>query len=219
MSRIEGGRKRQGLVPDFRMEMPCTTGGTEYRLAELKLISCCDTWYKPSSSANTRATEKRAKGLQMEYHRKAKKVDHDLLGVLAGEKGPVERRLDEFGNLIGLCFGAWGEASNDVHKLVQTLAESRLRFQGLKEGRPRSKQELGLIVGQVRRRLSLAAVKSQVDCLLSRIHQVGPGNNQLAKKRQWAVMEDMRMKKESSAQWLLQYEGIQTLRRGFIKTA
>lgn len=219
MSRIEGGRKRQGLVPDFRLEMPSITGGTEYRLAELKIISCCDTWYKPSASSNTRATEKRAKGLQMEYHRKAKKVDHDLLGVAAGEKGPLERRLDEFGNLIGLCFGAWGEASTDVHNLIQTLAEAREKFQCLKEGRPRSKQELGLIVGQVRRRLSLAAVKAQVDCLLSRIHQVGPGNNQLAKKREWAVMEDMRMKRESSAQWLLQYEGTQTLRRGFIKTA
>ena len=79
---------------------------------------------------------------------------------------------------------------------MQTLAEARLKFQGLKEGRPRSKQELGLIVGQVRRRLSLAAVKAQVDCLLSRIHQVGPGNNQLTKKREWAVMEDTRMKRE-----------------------
>lgn len=219
MSRIEGGRKRQGLVPDFRMEMPSTTGGTEYRLAELKMISCCDTWYKPCASANTRATEKRAKGLQMEYRRKAKKVDQDLLGVATEEKGPVERRLDEFGSLVGLCFGAWGEASTDVHKLIQTLAEARLKFLGLKEGKPRSKHELGLIVGQLRRRLSLAAVKSQVDCLLSRIHQVGPGNKQLAKKREWAVIEDKRMKRESSAQWLLQYEGTQTLRKGFIKTA
>ena len=118
-----------------------------------------------------------------------------------------------------MCFGAWGEANAEVHRLIQTLAESRLKFLGLKEGRPRTKQELGQIVGQLRRRISLAAVKSQVDCLLSRIHQVGPGNNQLAKKREWAVIEDRRMKRERTAQWLLQYEGTQTLRRGFIKTA
>ena len=118
-----------------------------------------------------------------------------------------------------MCFGAWGEASTDVHNLVQTLAESRLKFQGLKAGRPRSKQELGIIVGQVRRRLSVAAVKSQVECLLSRIHQVGPGNAQLAKKREWAVLEDERMRRERGAQWLLKYEGLQTLRKGFIKTA
>ena len=155
----------------------------------------------------------------MEYRRKAKYVDQDLLGVATEEKGPVERRLDEFGNLVGLCFGAWGEASTDVHKLIQTLAEARLKFLGLKEGKPRSKHEMGLIVGQLRQRLSLAAVKSQVDCLLSRIHQIGPGNKQLAKKREWAVIEDKRMKRESTAQWLLQYEGTQTLRKGFIKTA
>lgn len=217
LSRIEGGRKRQGLVPDFRLEMPSTTGGTTFRLAELKVISCCETWYKPGARGKVRGTEQRAKGLQLEYNRKARKIDQDMLG--AEDKGPVERRLGEFGDLIKLCFGAWGEASTDVHEIIQTLAESRLKFQGLKTGKPRSKQELGIIVGQIRRRLSSAAIKAQVECLLSKIHQVGPGNAQLAKKREWAVMEDERMRRERGAQWLLKYEGVQTLRKGFIKTA
>ena len=42
--------------------------------------------------------------------RKAVKVDQEVLEVGAAEKGPVERRLEEFGELLGLCFGAWGEA-------------------------------------------------------------------------------------------------------------
>ena len=51
-----------------------------------------------------------------------------MLGhVGEGQKGPVERRLEEFGGLLGLCFGAWGEASEGVHQLVQTLAEARLK--------------------------------------------------------------------------------------------
>ena len=219
LSRIESGRKRQGLVPDFRIEMPSETGGTTYRLAELKVISCCDTWYKPVSTGSVRGTEKRANGLQMEYIRKARKIDQIRNKLANGEKGPVEQRLMEFGDLIGLCFGAWGEASTDVHNLVQTLAESRLNFQGLKSGRQRRQQELGIIVGQIRRKLSAAAVKAQVECLLSRIHQVGPGNNLLAKKREWAQLEDERMRRERGAQWLLKYEGTQTLRKGFIKTA
>ena len=77
---------------------------------------------------------------------------------------------------------------------------------------------MGIIVGQIRRKLSDAAVKAQVECLLSRIHQVGPGNNLLAKKREWAQLEDERMRRERGAQWLLKYEGTQTLRKGFIKT-
>ena len=166
-----------------------------------------------------RGTDKRAGGLQQEYRSKAKKVDQEVLGLPEGQKGPVERRLDEFGELLGLCFGAWGEASEGVHKLVQTLAESRLKYQGLQRGRPGSDQELGLLVGQVRRRLSLAVVKAQVDCLLSKLHQVGPGNTQLAKKRSWAIFEDQRMARERGAQWLRRVEGVHTLRKGFIKTA
>ena len=54
----------------------------------------------------------------------------------------------------------------------------------LQEGRPDdgSDNEKALIVGQIRRILSATAVKAQVQCLLARLHQVGPGNKQLAKK-------------------------------------
>ena len=215
LSRFEAGRKRQALVPDFRLEVPCSTGGTVYRLAELKMICCCDTWYKPAASSTVRGTDKRALGLQTEYRRKAKKVDDQMQSARGDQKGPVERRLDEFGELIGLCFGAWGEASEDIHWLIQIMAESRLQ-----SGRSgNTKQELGILVGQIRRRLSLAAIKAQVECLLSRLHQVGPGNKQLAKKREWAAMEDERMRRERSAQWMRKFEGVQTLRKGFIKTA
>ena len=133
LTRMEKGRKRQAIVPDFRVEMPNPTGGTSHQLAELKIISCCETWYPVG--CRTRGTDKRANGLQREYRKKAKKVDQEVLGVEEQQKGPVEKRLEEFGDLLGLCFGAWGEASEGVHQLVQTLAESRLKFQGLQRGR------------------------------------------------------------------------------------
>ena len=31
-----------------------------------------------------------------------------ILGVGGDQKGPLERRLEEYGELLGLCFGAWG---------------------------------------------------------------------------------------------------------------
>ena len=62
-------------------------------------------------------------------------------------------------------------------------------------------------------------MKAQVDCLLSKIHQVGPGNQQMAKRREWALIEDERMSRERAAQWLRQIEGVHTIRKGFIKTA
>ena len=101
------------------------------------------------------------------------------------------------------------------------MAESRLRFQVLAEGRPEggSDQEKALIVGQLRRRLSLAAIKAQVECLLGRIHQAGNGNKQLPKKREWSLIQDERMRRERQAHWISKIEGTRTIRKGAIKTA
>ena len=47
LSRLEDGRKRQGLVPDFRVREPVVEGGNQEQsvLAELKVISSCPTRY------------------------------------------------------------------------------------------------------------------------------------------------------------------------------
>ena len=220
LSRMESGRDRQAIVPDFRLNIPSDLGDTQVKLAELKVLTCCKTWYPTGSGVNVRATDKRANGLQSIYKNKARKVDQDIIGTAAGERGPVERKLEEYGDIMGLCFGAWGEGSSDVHELVGVIAKSRLKHQLLAEGRPDdgSNNELALITGQVRRMLSQTAVKAQVSCLLSRIHQVGPGNKQIAKKRQWALQQDEKMRKERSAQWIRRIEGVNTLRKGMIRS-
>ena len=64
----------------------------------------------------------------------------------------------------------------------------------------------------------MAAVKAQVDCLLGKLHQVGPGNKMMAKRRVWAINEDQRMSRERGAQWLRRVEGVHTIRKGFFKT-
>ena len=48
---------------------------------------------------------------------------------------------------------------------------------------PGSEEELGRCVGQIRRRLSMVATEGQMECLLSKIHHLGPGNGQQAEKR------------------------------------
>ena len=45
----------------------------------------------------------------------------------------------------------------------------------------------------------MAAIKSQVECLLSKLHQVGPGNKQIAKRRDFALVQDEKMKREREA--------------------
>ena len=49
--------------------------------------------------------------------------------------GPVQRKLESFGNIKGLVFGAFGEGSKDVHSLVQSLATSSAKTVALQRGR------------------------------------------------------------------------------------
>ena len=85
-----------------------------------------------------RAVDVRAEGLTKEYAKKAQNIDHDYGGVPRPPPvqrgapqpprviGRVEARLQTFGKVHGWCFGSWGEASEDVHALVQRIAASRL---------------------------------------------------------------------------------------------
>ena len=53
---------------------------------------------------------------------------------------------------------------------------------------------------------------------LGKLHQVGPGNKMMAKRRVWAINEDQRMSRERGAQWLRRVEGVHSIRKGFFKT-
>ena len=162
LSRMERGRKRQGLVPDFLLELDGERGQKRDELAELKVICCCPSRYTliPPHPLPDReyvkAVDKRARVLTEEYIKKARNVDRVYGGAAEGTVGRVERKLVDMGEVRGLVFGAFGEASEGVHDLVHHLANSRLKAEGLQQGRETAKGELGVLVGQVRRLLSVA---------------------------------------------------------------
>ena len=135
--------------------------------------------------------------------------DHDVQ-----EMGPVERKLLQYGNLVGLVVGAFGEGSEDLHSLVQSLAESKVNAMGLRRGGQASDEELGIVIGQIRRSLSTTFVRAQAQCLLSRLNCTGQGFAQAFKRRNWAIVEDERMRKERSAQWIGRDRGRNLVRRG-----
>ena len=54
---------------------------------------------------------------------------------------------------------------------------------------------MGVIVGAVRRKLSVAAVKAQADCLLNRMNSIGQGAAAASKRRQWALWEEDRWRR------------------------
>ena len=67
-----------------------------------------------------------ARVLTEEYRKKARNVVRVYGGADEGTVGRVQRKLLGYGEVRGLVFGAFGEASEGVHELVHHLANSRL---------------------------------------------------------------------------------------------
>ena len=147
LNRLERGRARQGMVPDFMLGISDPTGSKVNRLAELKVINCCLSRYPVGD--REKAVDRRAGLLQGEYRRKAKDADRNYGGHNPDQMGPVERKLVQFGEVIGLVVGAFGEASEDLHELIQSMAENKAKVMGLKRGSEASDAEVGRLVGQI----------------------------------------------------------------------
>ena len=129
LNRIEMGRKRQGLVPDFLI--PAEEGGGSGILCKLKGMSASNTRYpiRRRLVDGTRTVDRRANGLTEEYTQKARETDWNHCGIARPPRvplpgaaqhvrqiGPVETKLISYGRVQGWVFGVWGEASEDVHQ-------------------------------------------------------------------------------------------------------
>ena len=88
---------------------------------------------------------------ELEYRHNARIADRVYGGLDGDNCEPVERKLMQFGEVIRLVVGAFGEGSEDMHDLVQQIAESRANTMGLRRGREATEAEVGIFVGQVRR--------------------------------------------------------------------
>ena len=126
-------------------------------------------------------------------------------GVPEEEEGPVARKLATF-PFQSWVFGAWNEASPDVHTgLVHTLAKARLKKEEMLEGRgggrSRMTEEaaLALLTGQVRRSLSLVAARATAKCLLDRLEVLGSGTAAASRRRHWSEQDARTLEREQRA--------------------
>ena len=117
------------------------------------------------------------------YKGKLEPLDRRYHQTAAGETGPLVRRLERFGKLKSLVVGPWGEGSNDLHRLVKVMGETKLAAKSRSLGRECSDTELGIIVSQIRRYLSTAFVRAQSMCLLNRLCYLGDGAQAAAGRR------------------------------------
>ena len=74
---LERGRGRQGLLPDFRLEIHTPAGEPEMRLAELKMIGAVPKWYPRSwnLARSKRGVERRVTPHPSEYSKPLAKLD------------------------------------------------------------------------------------------------------------------------------------------------
>ena len=224
LSQLERGQKRQGLVPDFRIQGGPGAGAV---LADLKYLSCNISRYPRNPKPQSRAVDRRAAGLTAEYSRKAKAVDHEYCGVPRDTQGPILRHLQSYGKIRGYIVGRWGEMSEELHELITNLAKARLRVKSLlpgSQGRDRrgnslsEKGHLALLTGSLRRQLSLLAVRSQARLLLDRVEGlIGVGAVAAARRRASAVATARAFDLERRAQFVSQRQGANIVRRGFFR--
>jgi len=165
-------RKRQGLVPDFRITQP---SGDE-ALMELKLIAG-PTWYHHGDVSRCPAVARRARAIPGEYADKAKALDAQFCGVPRGADsiGPVLHKLLSYGRMRCLVFGAYGEGSADAHELVAQLAACRGARDWARLGCRSPSDAVALLARHLYRSWGLAVVRAQACLRLGGLAHVGPG--------------------------------------------
>ena len=126
------------------------------------------------------------------------------------------QRLESYGKLWGLVVGPWGDASKDMHSLVEVLGDTMLAARGRARGWEGSDGERGQIMGQIRRRLSCAFIRAQTLCLLARLGQLGPGARLAAERRGEARRVETARRREAQAHWLAHSRGRGLVRTGMV---
>ena len=166
-------RKRQRLVPDFLLHV-AVDGPERPLLYELKTLHFGSSTYR-SSMQRCAAVARRADTLPTEYAKKAREVDQKFCGAPTGSVGPVEQKLRSFEPVRGLVFGAWGEASPAVERLLSALAEvgamrhwRGMRCQDMDSAR-------GALAWLMRRRWAMTALRDFARLKLERLEFVGRG--------------------------------------------
>ena len=164
---LQGGRQRQGKIPDFQITFP-TPEGPLPRLAELKVVSAGVAVYP--RGAKGKGTERRARKLTKEYEDILRGYDvrfhaaQPLAPRLRGQPkppepppGPLLSRFRGYGGLSQgeLVAGPWGDLSPHFHSLLKLYAEERVVALGRATGEVQGPGQLGKAVGEIRTSVSV----------------------------------------------------------------
>ena len=142
---------------------------------ELKVIGSGPTHYASDDVRRCFAVEGRARAIPSEYRSKALRLDHLHCGSLEGAPGPVTHKLAGYGRIWGLAFGAYGEASPDVHELAHVLATSCASRQWGRMGCRDPQEAAATLKRSLYRSWGLAAIRAQARLKLAGLSHVAAG--------------------------------------------
>ena len=209
------------MVPDFRVQLPSSTTGfglapgeVATRLAELK-FTCSEEQYRTGVRQRDfqRAVDRRAGQLMNEYRTKAERMDEML-----GHGGRIRQQLDQYGDLITIVVGKFNELSDGGHKLLEAIAESRVAMTARRAGEAREVRsvEKGVVIGELRRQLSVVNIRASMTCLLDRLEQAGVGGRLATRRQEGILWEEQRMREEREMMWAARVRGQALLQPGRI---
>ena len=131
-------------------------------------------------SERTAAVQARAAVVHADYVARARLLDtrHHRCPPAAQQRaqgmiGPVLEVLRQYPEVRGLVWGAYGEASRDVHTLLEEIADRIAERQWGSMGARTRSEARAHIVHQLRRRWGVAAARECARLRLSRLRYVG----------------------------------------------
>jgi hypothetical protein len=171
-------KQMRAIVPDAVMDvaLPAVATGVGAKrgarrprrplMFDVKTIHRGTHWYKQRTAEQCGAVRAREARISPEYIRHARKIDS-----ACGPQGSTqcEQRLRSFSETRGLVFGAYGEASDDVHELIDVAAEAKARRLWRQAGARSQKEYQGYLKRNMRRRVGLVTVQEQAMHLIARL--------------------------------------------------
>ena len=130
------------------------------------------------------AVSRRAAGLHAEYCDKARATDTRYCGTSLGETGPVLQKLLSYGRVRGLVFGAWGEGTEDLERLLGQMARQGALHKWRQMACIDQDSAVGCLAWLLRRRWGLCALRECARLKLERLAYVGRGAAAAHERRQ-----------------------------------
>ena len=87
----------------------------------------------------------------------------------------------------------------ELHQLLRVFAESRVAAASRAQGWEAGPDQLGKVMGEIRRALSVTVVRANAYCLLERLAHLSPGTGAAAKRLEGALRQEEKQRQDRQA--------------------